>query len=165
MTSRQENGRDMMINGWYTLDDANNVVPLPSYEDVLLGDRQIVGLDTVGKHTISTVFLGLDHRFSGDGPPIVFETMVFPGEQSIRYETWSQAEAGHARVVASYRREHRWLVAYRIVAILMFLFGLVSFVGGMFEGLPTPMLGGALMVLCACLMGMRTESQGDEEEA
>lgn len=30
----------------------------------------------VGNLFISTVFLGLDHRF-GDGPPILWETMVF----------------------------------------------------------------------------------------
>ncbi len=26
---------------------------------------------------VSTVFLGLDHNFFGDGPPLLFETMVF----------------------------------------------------------------------------------------
>lgn len=31
----------------------------------------------VGDWEVSTVFLGLDHCFIGDGPPILFETMVF----------------------------------------------------------------------------------------
>lgn len=53
---------------------------------------------------VSTVFLGLDHRFSIDppGPPILFETMVFGGpldEEQERYCTWEEAEAGHARWV------------------------------------------------------------------
>ena len=35
-----------------------------------------IGLDTINGKKISTVFLGLDHNF-GEGPPLVFETMVF----------------------------------------------------------------------------------------
>jgi len=48
---------------------------------------------------VSTVFLGLDHRFGGDGPPILFETMIFGGrhdQDQDRYSTWEEAEAGHA---------------------------------------------------------------------
>lgn len=51
---------------------------------------------------VSTVFLGLDHQF-GDGPPMIFETMVFmPGDEEPcwRYSTWSEAERGHAEAVA-----------------------------------------------------------------
>ena len=50
---------------------------------------------------VSTVFLGLDHSFD-DGPPLLFETMVFVNglsETQERYSTWSQAEEGHARHV------------------------------------------------------------------
>lgn len=52
---------------------------------------------------VSTVFLGLDHRFFGDGPPLVFETMVFGGPHDSdmeRYGSWAAAEAGHQRMVA-----------------------------------------------------------------
>jgi hypothetical protein len=52
---------------------------------------------------VSTVFLGLDHRFFGDGPPLVFETMVFGGPlngEMERYGSWAAAEAGHKRWVA-----------------------------------------------------------------
>jgi hypothetical protein len=47
------------------------------------------------------VFLSLDHRDSGEGPPLVFETMVFPLDSFVelyceRYSTWAEAEAGHA---------------------------------------------------------------------
>jgi len=47
---------------------------------------------------ISTVFLGLDHSW-GDGPPLLFETMVFGGELDDlqwRYSTWDQAVVGHS---------------------------------------------------------------------
>jgi len=50
---------------------------------------------------ISTVFLGIDHQF-GDGPPLVFETMVFGGpldDEQDRYSTWDEAVAGHAAMV------------------------------------------------------------------
>jgi hypothetical protein len=57
---------------------------------------------------VSTVFLGLDHRF-GDGTPLLFETMVFGGPNAgdtRRYETWDEAETGHAEFLA---RERAWL--------------------------------------------------------
>lgn len=50
---------------------------------------------------VSTVFLGLDHGFAGTR--LLFETMVFDEGSTIRCdrcETWEQAEAMHARIVA-----------------------------------------------------------------
>jgi hypothetical protein len=50
---------------------------------------------------VSTVFLGSDHNY-WEGPPILFETMVFGGEynnQQERYYTWEEAEAGHKKWV------------------------------------------------------------------
>jgi len=51
----------------------------------------------VGEVRVSTVFLGLDHSF-GEGPPLLFETMVFggvlDGEQD-RCSTWDAAEKMH----------------------------------------------------------------------
>lgn len=61
-----------------------------------------------GDYTISTVFLGVDHRFVGDGPPLLFETMVFDkdgGGDTYRYSTWDEAEAGHAAVVEEWREK------------------------------------------------------------
>jgi hypothetical protein len=56
-----------------------------------------------GDVTVSTVFLGLDHSFSGHGPPVLFETMAFGVEglehDQERYCTWDEAEAGHERWV------------------------------------------------------------------
>jgi len=57
----------------------------------------------VGPYTVSTVFLGIDHQF-GDGPPLIFETMVFSQgaeeEEQDRCSTWAEAEAMHKRYVA-----------------------------------------------------------------
>lgn len=73
-----------------------------SYEDT---DNRKIGEDRIRGKYISTVFLGLDHSF-GDGPPLLFETMVFPDEQDnwreeegYRYSTYEEAEAGHKEVV------------------------------------------------------------------
>jgi hypothetical protein len=58
------------------------------------------GVDFTGNadQYVSTVFLALDHDFFGEGPPLLFETMVFGGAQDgacYRYSTWEEAEAGH----------------------------------------------------------------------
>lgn len=54
------------------------------------------------KTLVSTVWLGLDHGFTG-GPPVIFETMVFYGknddEPMWRYHTEEEALAGHQKVV------------------------------------------------------------------
>ena len=67
----------------------------------------------IGPYWISTVFLGLNHRFFGDGPPILFETMVFnklnPGEDlySGRTCTWRHALKMHWHAVAIYKRRQK----------------------------------------------------------
>lgn len=65
-------------------------------------DPRRVASTKIGDVHISTVLLGLDHSW-GDGPPLIFETMIFGGEHDEyeeRYATREQAEAGHARAVA-----------------------------------------------------------------
>ena len=66
-----------------------------------------VAQDNIGAVHISTVLLVIDHNF-GDGPPLIFETMIFRGEHDEyceRYSTREEAEAGHARAVALVRGE------------------------------------------------------------
>lgn len=64
---------------------------------------RIVKQTTLGREVrVSTVFLGLNHRFVGRGPPLLFETMVFGGERNgaqWRYSTWDEAVAGHDAAV------------------------------------------------------------------
>jgi hypothetical protein len=62
-----------------------------------------VAQEDVGPFFVSTIFAGLDYRFFGDGPPLVYETMWFRGEDSglwDRYSTRDAALAGHAAAVA-----------------------------------------------------------------
>ncbi len=57
--------------------------------------------NVAGSADVSTVYLGINHRF-GDGPPLIFETMVFGGpldQEQERYSTEAQARAGHAKWV------------------------------------------------------------------
>lgn len=65
-------------------------------------DERRVAKTEVGEAVVSTVFLGLDHRQSLHGEPVLFETMVFGGEHSgkqERYSTWGEAEVGHEETV------------------------------------------------------------------
>lgn len=94
----------------YTLDEFHNPV---AEADILTwakwyesADRKVAS-SMVGDIRISTVFLGLDHGF-GDGPPILFETMVFGGthdQYQDRHCTWSEACDGHAMAVSMVKDE------------------------------------------------------------
>ncbi len=69
-------------------------------------DETVVGW--LRKVRISTVFLGIDHRFGwgASSRPILFETMVFGGEYDLhqqRYSTWDEAAQGHQEVVKMVR--------------------------------------------------------------
>ena len=53
---------------------------------------------------VSTVFLVIDHNFSGFGEPLLWETMIFGsakyGSQCTgRYSTYDQAKIGHKKAV------------------------------------------------------------------
>ena len=66
--------------------------------------------DQIGSIRISTVFLGLNHQW-GDGPPLLFETMVFGGDldgDCERYSAWQEAEAGHREMVERVRVSEFW---------------------------------------------------------
>ena len=57
---------------------------------------------------VSTVWLGINHNWYDDGPPIIFETMVFGGprdQEMERYATEAAAIAGHLAMVDELRRE------------------------------------------------------------
>lgn len=62
-----------------------------------MADRQVVRTE-IGKAVVSTVFLGINHRFLDNGPPLLFETMVFGGpfhEEMTRCSTWDEAVKMH----------------------------------------------------------------------
>lgn len=62
---------------------------------------RLVAKDEQDGIEVSTVFLGMNHQF-GNGPPLIFETMIFGGEHSDdqwRYATEAEALEGHKAVV------------------------------------------------------------------
>lgn len=70
---------------------------------------RVVRKSTVCGIDVSTVFLGLNHQY-GDGPPLLFETMIFGGEHDQyqeRYSTWGEAEAGHEAAEQMIANDHR----------------------------------------------------------
>jgi hypothetical protein len=85
-----------------------------SFEEVLElvksdRDRRVAETTLPDGTWVSTVWLTLDHRMSGEGgPPLIFETMVFVNAQSLesldmeRYATEEQALAGHVAMVAKW---------------------------------------------------------------
>jgi hypothetical protein len=66
----------------------------------------VVAQTQVGASAVSTIFLGLDYRFLGNGPPLIFETRVFTdgtGGEMRRCSTWLEAEKQHAEIVEEVR--------------------------------------------------------------
>ena len=85
----------------YILDGKNPI----ECEDILQWGKWFATADRHVNQTkrnginVSTIFLGIDHSFDGGGP-ILFETMIFGGEQDQeqwRYATWEEAEEGHKK--------------------------------------------------------------------
>lgn len=68
-----------------------------------IADYRIIDKTAVADDVeVSTVWLGIDHGWHRDGPPVIFETMVFGGEldgDMWRYSTRQEAVDGHANAV------------------------------------------------------------------
>jgi hypothetical protein len=75
---------------------------LREWEDFCASQERHVGWTEIEGLKVSTIFLGVvANPFRK--PPLLFETVVFDdyGSHDIaRYETWEQAEAAHAAIVA-----------------------------------------------------------------
>lgn len=91
-----------MRNMYYILDGHKVIeTDLMTWAKAVRSTDRHVGKTTIGDAEVSTVFLGINHRF-GNGPPLLFETMVFGGildQEQERYTTWEEAEEGHRAMV------------------------------------------------------------------
>ena len=83
--------------------DGREAVPtdLMTWATAFSSQDRRVAQTTIEGYSVSTVFLGLNHRF-GDGPPLLFKTMVF-GDGPLNEEqelctTWKEAEAMHEKM-------------------------------------------------------------------
>jgi len=95
---------------FYVLDEDKNPVPCDDTKEWVRFmenlENKVVRKTTIENEIenieVSTVFLGIDHSFSSDGPPILFETMIFGGptdQEQWRYVTWEDAITDHSRVL------------------------------------------------------------------
>lgn len=85
-------------------DPDGNMISLIEWTNIWKKTNRVVAkTDLPGGAHVSTVYLGLDHRY-GYGPPLIYETIVFnPDEVDMqRYSTREEALAGHAEMVAKW---------------------------------------------------------------
>lgn len=111
--------------------DGHTPVPEPdarAWAEFMQQARRHIGLDRIEQAEcdpvdVSTVFLGLDHNWTCNGPPLLFETLVIGGpldQEMYRYATWQEAERGHRIVVDEVTNEARvvaWEVREKLRAI------------------------------------------------
>jgi len=72
---------------------------------------RVVAHHKIRRVTVSTVWVGLDQRHHGQGPPLIYETMVFGGPldgTTLRYTYRDEAIDGHAGILDAVRRCGRW---------------------------------------------------------
>jgi len=93
-----------MKDRWYILKDKMPVPCAGLYEWARWAKQngRHVAYDQIGEITISTIFLGWDHRHLPESglPPILFETMILGGERhgyQVRTCTWHEAEEAHTQ--------------------------------------------------------------------
>ena len=103
--------KDLKIRFWI-LDELNHTIETDPFTwgkwSRRLENRRVAYSEINSEMHVSTVFIGIDHRHYGDGPPILFETMVFEngeGTDTYRYASWDDAKTGHDALVRRLRRE------------------------------------------------------------
>lgn len=112
------------MSEYYIMDKDHNVIPVEDAREWARSferDTRIIKQEKLwtGKF-VSTVFLGLNHRFD-EGEPLIFETMVFPDEADIeRYSTYEQAITGHDEMVRKWKNpvtniKHWFYRLYRLL--------------------------------------------------
>jgi len=103
----------MTDDDFYYLNDDNSIRPCTFREwadqlrKMYETNTKHVGNEVADGKRISTVWLGLNYN-SFEGPPIVFETMVFDEDRSViyckRYSSWNEALKGHKKAVKIIKR-------------------------------------------------------------
>ena len=85
-------------------DKDGNSITIEQWGKLLeIKDYKIIKQEVVGGFRVSTVWLGLNHNY-GNGPPLIFETMIFPSDGyddlwCERYSTLDEATAGHEKAL------------------------------------------------------------------
>lgn len=87
-----------------TYEPCDSLTFFEQMKEMRKNNEKHVAKDEINGHIVSTVWLGMDHKFNDEGPPLLFETMVFDknslGEIYFnRYSTNPQAEEGHKKAI------------------------------------------------------------------
>lgn len=90
------------VDLYYTLDAQKQVVVVPTFAEWAARHESVRVVQQTEREgvRVSTIFMGLNHRHFGNGPPIVFETMIFGGMRDgfvERYCSFDDAVMGHSR--------------------------------------------------------------------
>lgn len=85
---------------YYLLNEKKEAIHCTLWEwaAFLESGKNVVIQTRIGEIGISTVFLGLNHNYNSNGPPLLFETMIFGGEHDQycdRCSTWDEALVMH----------------------------------------------------------------------
>src|SRR5260221_8396490 len=109
-----EIGFERLLRGYATLDfETGEIRPVKSFQEWaqwMENASRHICYDEVSGFIVSTVFLGVNHRFYVKGKPLWFETMVFRQDAAglrkptqdygqFRYSTIEEARAGHKAAV------------------------------------------------------------------
>jgi hypothetical protein len=112
-----------MFNDFYILFENNNSLELKKIDSPLskewqdsLDKYKRIAITHLNNITVSTVFLGIDHRHHCNDPPLLFETMVFTSEGcgnpiddiTKRYSSIEEARKGHDEIVRSLKLKVFW---------------------------------------------------------
>ena len=98
---------------YFYLDKDNNVIPCEEgmeaflewstwFDNTYMDGSHWIASTKIKGILVSTIFLGMNHQW-GEGPPVVFETMILGGwidqEYQERYCTYDEAKEGHAAAI------------------------------------------------------------------
>lgn len=88
-------------------DRRGNLITIEEYTK-LFANREYceVAITELNNTRISTIWLGINHNY-GEGPPLIFETMIFGGEfdqYQTRYTSLLQAVRGHELIVNAVKK-------------------------------------------------------------
>lgn len=89
----------------YVINADNSVSPMDDFVEwssrFETDERRIAYTHMADGRVVSTVFLGINHRYFSDGPPLLFETMVFPSEKGFS-EEWVERTSTYAKAAESH---------------------------------------------------------------
>ena len=98
-------------NSRYILDQNDNPISEPDlfkWGTWLQKTDRHVGNDEIDGVRVSTIFVGLNLRYAAEGPPVLWETVIFGGKLNgyrVQYSSKEKALSGHNEACEKVRQE------------------------------------------------------------